>query len=120
VPDGYNFLTVIAAHAANQTPYIGKLPYDAVKSFAAVSLVGIAPMTLTVTNSLLVKDVGEFIAYSRAHPGKISCGSPGVGAVAYCVAEAGTRARPSTRSRTRCRPVRCWPRLPAKARKMPG
>jgi hypothetical protein len=31
--DGYMFLTVRAAHAANQMFYIGKLPYDAVKSF---------------------------------------------------------------------------------------
>jgi tripartite-type tricarboxylate transporter receptor subunit TctC len=86
-PDGYTFLTVIAAHAANQTLYIGKLPYDAVKSFAPVSLVGIAPMILTVTNSLPVKDVGEFIAYARAHPGKISYGSSGVGAAAHLTSE---------------------------------
>jgi len=86
-PDGYTFLTVIAAHAANQTLYAGKLPYDAVKSFAAVSLVGIAPMILTVTNSLPVKDVGEFIAYARAHPGKISYGSSGVGAAAHLTSE---------------------------------
>ena len=39
-PDGYTFLTVIAAHAANATLYAGKLPFDAVKSFAPVSLVG--------------------------------------------------------------------------------
>src|SRR5882762_6071697 len=43
-PDGYTFLTVIAAHAANQTLYAGKLPYDSVKSFAPVSVVGIAPL----------------------------------------------------------------------------
>ena len=42
-PDGYTFLTVIAAHAANATLYAGKLPFDVVKSFAPVSLVGIAP-----------------------------------------------------------------------------
>ena len=42
-PDGYTFLTVIAAHAANATLYAGRMPFDPVKSFAPVSLVGIAP-----------------------------------------------------------------------------
>ena len=39
-PDGYTFVTVIGAHAANATLYAGRLPYDPVKSFAPVSLVG--------------------------------------------------------------------------------
>src|SRR5436305_9174912 len=47
-PDGYTILTVIAAHAANATLYAGKAPYDPVKSFAPISLAGIAPLTLTV------------------------------------------------------------------------
>ena len=46
-PDGYTFLTVIAAHAANATLYAGKLPYDPVKSFAPVSLAAIAPLIMT-------------------------------------------------------------------------
>src|ERR671912_1123706 len=49
-PDGYTFLTVIAAHAANKTLYAGKLKFDPVASFTPVSLVGIAPMILCVTN----------------------------------------------------------------------
>src|SRR5436305_14703616 len=47
-PDGYTILTVIAAHAANATLYAGKLPFDPVRSFAPISLAGIAPLTLTV------------------------------------------------------------------------
>jgi len=50
-PDGYTFLTVIAAHAANGTLYAGKLPYDPVKSFAPVSLAAIAPLIMTASNS---------------------------------------------------------------------
>src|SRR5688500_7762783 len=38
-PDGYTFVTVIAAHAANATLYSGRMPFDPVKSFAPVSLV---------------------------------------------------------------------------------
>ena len=86
-PDGYTFLTVIAAHAANKTLYAGKLGFDPETSFAPVSLVGIAPLILTVTNSLPVKTVSELIAYAKANPGKISFGSSGVGAAAHLTSE---------------------------------
>ena len=86
-PDGYTFLTVIGAHAANATLYAGRLPYDPVKSFAPVSLVGIAPLIMTVNNNLPVKDVRELIAFTKANPGKVSFGSSGVGAAAHLTQE---------------------------------
>ena len=86
-PDGYTFLTVIAAHAANATLYAGKLPFDTVKSYAPVSLVGIAPLLMTANNNLLAKDVKELIAYAKANPGKLSFGSSGVGAAAHLTTE---------------------------------
>src|SRR5882672_1458828 len=55
-PDGYTALTVIAAHAANATLYAGKLPFDPVKSFVPVSLVGVAPLILTVNNDFPARD----------------------------------------------------------------
>ena len=86
-PDGHTFVTVIGAHAANATLYAGRLPYDPVKSFAPVSLVGIAPLVMTVSNNLPVKDVKELIAYSKANPGKVAFGSSGVGAAAHLTQE---------------------------------
>jgi len=86
-PDGYTFLTVIAAHAANATLYAGKLPFDTVKSFAPMSLVAIAPLIMTANNDLPAKDVKELIAYAKANPGKISFGSSGVGAAAHLTTE---------------------------------
>jgi tripartite-type tricarboxylate transporter receptor subunit TctC len=86
-PDGYTFLTVIGAHAANATLYAGRLPYDVVKSFAPVSLVGIAPLLLTANNNFPAKDVKELIAYGKANPGKLSFGSSGVGAAAHLTQE---------------------------------
>ena len=86
-PDGYTFLTVIAAHAANATLYAGKLPFDTVKSFAPMSLIGIAPLIMTANNDLPAKDVKELIAYAKANPGKISFGSSGVGAAAHLTTE---------------------------------
>ena len=86
-PDGYTFLTVIGAHAANATLYAGRLPYDVVKSFAPVSLVGIAPLVMVVNNNLPVKDIKELVAYSKANPGKVAFGSSGVGAAAHLTQE---------------------------------
>ena len=86
-PDGYTALTVIAAHAANATLYAGKLPFHPVTSFAPVSLVGIAPLILTVNNDFPAKDMKELIAYAKANPGKISFGSSGVGAAAHLTTE---------------------------------
>ena len=86
-PDGYTFLTVIAAHAANATLYAGRMPYDPVKSFSPVSLVGIAPLLMTANNDLPAKDVKELIAYGKANPGKLSFGSSGVGAAAHLTTE---------------------------------
>ena len=86
-PDGYTFLTVIAAHAANKTLYAGKLKFDLVKGFAPISLVAVAPIMVSVSNSLPVKNMGEFIAYAKQNPGKISYGSSGVGAAAHLTSE---------------------------------
>ena len=86
-PDGYTFLTVIGAHAANATLYAGQLPYDVVKSFAPVSLVGIAPLVMVANNNLPFKDVKELVAYSKANPGKVAFGSSGVGAAAHLTQE---------------------------------
>jgi tripartite-type tricarboxylate transporter receptor subunit TctC len=86
-PDGYAFITVIAGHAANATLYAGKLSFDPVKSFAPVSLMGIAPLILTCNNDFPPKDVKELVAYAKANPNKVSYGSSGVGAAAHLTTE---------------------------------
>jgi tripartite-type tricarboxylate transporter receptor subunit TctC len=86
-PDGYTFVTVIGGHAANATLYAGKLPFDPVKSFAPVSLVGIAPLVMVANNDFAPKDMKELIAYAKANPGKISFASSGVGAAAHLTTE---------------------------------
>ena len=85
-PDGYTLASVIAAHAANQTLYT-KLPYDSIKSFAPVSLLVTAPLIVTVTNSLPVKDAKDLVALAKAKPGSLTFGSSGIGAAAHLVTE---------------------------------
>ena len=82
-PDGHTFLmTTAGPHGINPSLY-RKLGYDAVKDFAAVSLVALVPNILVVNNSVPVKDVKGLIAYAKANPGKLSYGSPGAGSTAH-------------------------------------
>ena len=85
-PDGYTLASVIAAHAANQTLY-PKLPYDAVKSFATVSLLATAPLIVCANNNLPAKDARELIALAKAKPGTVSFGSSCIGAAAHLTTE---------------------------------
>jgi tripartite-type tricarboxylate transporter receptor subunit TctC len=85
-PDGYTLTSVIPAHAANQTLY-PKLPYDAMKSFAPVSLLGTAPLIVCVTNSLPVKNVKDLVDLAKTKPGQLSFASSGVGAAAHLTTE---------------------------------
>ncbi len=78
-PDGYTLLLgSIATHAVNPALY-KKLPYDHLKDFAPVSLIGTVPNALVVHPSVPVKSLQEFITYAKANPGKINYGSSGVG-----------------------------------------
>jgi len=86
-PDGYTFLTVIGAHAANATLYAGRLPYDPVKSFAPISLVGVTPLLMTANVNFPAKNVKELIAYTKANPNKVSYGSSGVGSASHLTFE---------------------------------
>lgn len=78
-PDGYTILFgSISTHAVNPAMY-KKLPYDHIKDFAPVSLIGTVPNVLVVHPSLPVKSVSDFINYAKANPGKINYGSAGIG-----------------------------------------
>ena len=84
--DGYTLGTVIAAHAANQTLY-PKLPYDSIRSFEQVSLLGTAPLILCATNALAANSVKELVDLAKAKPGQLTFASSGIGAAAHLTAE---------------------------------
>ena len=85
-PDGYTVLFATASLAVNRSLY-RSLSYDAIADFAAVSLVSRFSLFMFVPNSLPTKSVMEFVAYAKAHPGKLTLASPGSGSTPHLAGE---------------------------------
>ena len=85
-PDGYTLLQgYVATHGTS--PATRKLPYDAVKDFSAIGMIGATPNVLVVNSALPVTTVKEFIEYLRKNPGKLSYGSAGQGSLTHLTME---------------------------------
>ena len=82
-PDGYTLLVgSITTNAVNPVLY-KKLPYDHLRDFAPISLIGTVPNVLVVHASVPAKSMKEFLAYARANRGKINYGSSGLGSATH-------------------------------------
>lgn len=72
--DGYTFLvTTSTTQAANVSLY-KKLSYDPVKDFTPIGKIGETGFILMVQADFPAKDMKEFVAYAKAHPGKLAYG----------------------------------------------
>jgi tripartite-type tricarboxylate transporter receptor subunit TctC len=85
-PDGYTMALAVVAPAIYGFLF-GSLNYDPVADLAPVTLVGVYPNVLVVSNSSPVKSVREYIANAKANPGKVTFASPGVGTSAHLAGE---------------------------------
>ena len=84
--DGYTF-AVTPALSMVILPHLRKTPYDPLKDFAAVSQFTDGTLLVAVHPSVPVKTVQELAAYAKAHPGKLSWGTAGVGSQGHILAE---------------------------------
>ncbi len=64
-----------------------KMPYDAAQDLAPISLIGRGPNAILINPSLPVKTLAELISYIKAHPGKVSYASAGVGTSGHLAGE---------------------------------
>ena len=82
-PDGYTLgIATASSHAA--APVFRKdLPYDPVKSFTAITLLGTTPYILIGGPAAGAKDLPGFIAATKAKPGKVACASLGSATLGY-------------------------------------
>nr|WP_278877790.1 tripartite tricarboxylate transporter substrate binding protein [Variovorax paradoxus] len=86
-PDGYTLLLGnIGTQAINPLLY-PKLPYDADKAFAPVSLVAELPLAMMVNPAVPAKTAAEFVALAKARPGQMSYSSSGAGGAPHLAAE---------------------------------
>src|SRR5476651_1756288 len=70
-PDGYTLMVgYVGTHGTN--PAVRKVPYDAVKDFTAIAMVGGTPNILVVIPSVPVTDLNGFIDYAKRNPAKLN------------------------------------------------
>ena len=81
-PDGYTFVFVFDTHSVHQA-LNPKLPFDPVKDFAPVMLVGYAPMVITTGAMKPYKTFGDVIAAAKVKPDTVTLGNVGNGSLAH-------------------------------------
>jgi tripartite-type tricarboxylate transporter receptor subunit TctC len=85
--DGYTVVMgALSTHAVNPSLY-PKMPYDAVKDFAPLSLVAITPNVLIVNSASSIQSVRDLIAFAKANPGKANFGSGSNGSAGHLAGE---------------------------------
>jgi tripartite-type tricarboxylate transporter receptor subunit TctC len=87
VPDGYtlelaNTTTHAASAALNAT-----LPFDPVKDFAPVAMIGVSPFVLIGATQVAAPTLKDFVALAKAKPGSLSYASAGTGTLAHLAGE---------------------------------
>ena len=86
-PDGYTIMMAHIAAISILPSLVSKLPYDAQKDFAPVSLAAIGPNLLVVHPSVPAKNVRELVALAKSRPGQLQYASPGSGTVQHLAGE---------------------------------
>ena len=85
-PDGYTLMIgYVATHGTN--PAVKKSPYDPVRDFTAIGMLGGTPNLLVVSRTVPVETLAQFVAYAKANPTKVDYGTSGVGTLNHLVME---------------------------------
>jgi tripartite-type tricarboxylate transporter receptor subunit TctC len=85
-PDGYTLLMVATPNAINATLY-EKLNFNFIRDIAPVAAIIRVPNVMLLHPSVPAKTVPEFIAYTKANPGKLTMASPGNGSSGHISGE---------------------------------
>lgn len=84
--DGHTFIIVISSHSVNPSIY-RKIPYDTLRDFAPVTLIGKGPNILSVHPSLPAKSVKQLVALAKARRGEVNYASFGNGSSSHLSGE---------------------------------
>jgi tripartite-type tricarboxylate transporter receptor subunit TctC len=86
VPDGYTIVVVSTGFMVNMSLY-AKVPYDAVKDFAPITMVAYSPNVIVIDPAVPAKSVKELIELIKANPGKYNFAGPGIGSTPHLSGE---------------------------------
>src|SRR5262245_28049146 len=81
-PDGYTFVFIFDTHSVHQA-LNPKLPFDPLKDFAPVMIVGTAPMVITTGTMKPYKSFADVVAAAKAKPDTVTIGNVGNGSLAH-------------------------------------
>jgi tripartite-type tricarboxylate transporter receptor subunit TctC len=85
-PDGYTLMVgYVATHGTN--PAVRKVPYDPVRDFIAIAMVGGTANLLVAGPALPADDMNSFLDYARKSAGKLTFGSGGIGTLNHLIME---------------------------------
>lgn len=83
--DGTTILSVSPAHATAPAIF-RKMPYDTLRDFTPVTLIGDGPALIVAPKDLKAKDLAELVAQAKARPGALNYSSAGVGSSSHFAA----------------------------------
>ncbi len=84
--DGHTLLLTSPSLAISPSLY-KKLNYDTLRDFATISMLATVPNVLVIHPSVPAKNLGELVKLAKAHPGKMSFGSGGIGSSNHLASE---------------------------------
>ncbi|MEY2953553.1 MAG: hypothetical protein RLZZ401_1640 [Pseudomonadota bacterium] len=86
-PDGYTLLLATSSTHSIGPGLSARMPYDAARDFSPIAHVGNAPSIMLVPNTSPASTLQEWVAYARAHPGRLNYASSGNGTIVHLTAE---------------------------------
>ncbi|HYF19169.1 MAG TPA: tripartite tricarboxylate transporter substrate binding protein [Ramlibacter sp.] len=85
-PDGYTLLQgYVATHGTS--PATRKVPYDALKDYTPIGMIGATPNVLAVNANVPARSMKEFVDYVKKNPGRLNYGSAGQGSLTHLTME---------------------------------
>jgi tripartite-type tricarboxylate transporter receptor subunit TctC len=86
-PDGQTLMVTTNGPITNNTLLFRSMPFDPFKDLTPIALLAELPVLITARANMPYRTVQELLAYARANPNKVNCGTPPLGSVAHLAVE---------------------------------
>ncbi|WP_137176363.1 tripartite tricarboxylate transporter substrate binding protein [Roseomonas sp. AR75] len=86
-PDGQTLMVTTNGPITNNTLLYKSMPFDPFKDLSPIALLAELPVVIAARSQMPYRTVQELVAYAKANPGKVNCGTPPLGSVAYLAAQ---------------------------------